>query len=78
MTEVNAPRDVVVATLKTLSQIPFNLIEATDNHEFVIGKDIATGLSRLENYCASLKTNLPDRMGVDRIPASSDEPSALL
>ncbi len=74
---LNAPRDVVVATLKTLSQVPFKLIQETDNHEFVISKDISKGLSNLENYCVSLKANLPERLGVDRIPAASDEPSEL-
>jgi len=71
-------RESVASTLKTLSQVPFNLIQSTDNHEFVISKDISTGLSRLESYCSSLKSSLPERTGVERISAATDEPSDLL
>ncbi len=66
-------RESVVSILRTLSQIPFNLIEITNNHEYVLNRDVSASLDRLEKYCGSLKANLPNHSSVERFTASDED-----
>ena len=67
--------------LKSLTQVPFNLIEMNQNHEFIINQEITTSLVRVESYFASLRSTLDTNRGIERISGATeidDDVSGLL